>query len=487
MVSETALGDDLSAARLRSFSSLACRPEEVRSGGLFFAFEEFLRYNEWVDGKDWVGAALSAGAAGVVMDRPLSRELEASGASAFTVACARRAFAEAARLLHGCPDADLRPVGVTGTNGKTSIVGLLAALGTRLEGRGGSLGTLGFRVNGLEAEPMDYTTDLAHENFRRLARFRAEGGGLLAMEVSSHALALDRVHGLRFGAAIFTNLTQDHLDFHGSMEAYREAKARLFAGLPGDATAIINATDSAGDHMAACTRARVWRFSSDPTVSAEFSATAVHASAAGTAFTVTFRGERARVRSPLVGRFQIDNLLAVIAAGCARGHSLEAVAEAVGEGTPPPGRMEAHPLASGAVGLVDYAHNPGGLENLLRACRDLRPRRLLLVFGCGGDRDRTKRPLMGRIAENGADLVWVTSDNPRTEDPVAIIDDILQGFQHPHRAVREVDRADAIRLAMAEARAGDLLVVAGKGHETYQIIGKTKHAYSDQAVLAEGR
>ncbi|MCC5840146.1 MAG: UDP-N-acetylmuramoyl-L-alanyl-D-glutamate--2,6-diaminopimelate ligase [Opitutales bacterium] len=481
------LGADLTLERLRDFAGLACRPEEVRPGSLFFAFEEFLRYNEWVDGKDWMDAAISAGAGGLVADFFVEQAVGRPEISRFAVPNPRRAFAAAARLLHGAPDEDLRPVGVTGTNGKSSIVGLIAAVGRRLEGRGGSLGTLGFRVNGEEIEPMDYTTDLAHENFRRMARFRSEGGGLLAMEVSSHALALDRVHGVHFAQAVFTNLSQDHLDFHGDMAAYRNAKARLFAELRPGAKAIINAMDAAADQMVAGTAATVWRFAATPAVSADFVATEVEATARGTAFTVIFRGARAPVRSALVGRFQIDNLLAAIAVGCARGHPLEAVAAAVSEGTPPPGRMEAHPLDSGAVGLVDYAHNPGGLENLLRTCRDLAPRRILLVFGCGGDRDRSKRPLMARIAENGADRVWVTSDNPRTEDPEAIIDDILAGLREPARAVREADRATAIRLAMGEAREGDLLVVAGKGHETYQIIGTRKFPFSDQDILSEGR
>lgn len=478
------LAADLTLGKLREFTGLACRPEEVRPGSLFFAFSEFLRYNEWVDGNAWIEAAISAGAKGLVAHPLPEQSAGLANITLFAVTDPRRSFATAAKLFHGAPDADLRPVGVTGTNGKSSIVGLIAALGSRLEGRGGSMGTLGFRVDDEEIESMDYTTDLAHENFRRMARFRAEGRGLLAMEVSSHALALDRVHGVHFGQAVFTNLSQDHLDFHGDMETYRQAKARLFRELPADSTAIINAMDPAADLMVANSAATVWRFAADPACSADFVASGVEATSRGTAFTVTFRGQRAPVRSALVGRFQIDNLLAAIAVGCARGHPLEAVTAAVSEGKPPPGRTQACPLDSGAVGLVDYAHNPGGLENLLRACRDLRPRRILLVFGCGGDRDRSKRPLMARIAEDGADLVWVTSDNPRTEDPEAIIEDILSGFRRPSRVARQADRAAAIRLAMAEAREGDLLVVAGKGHETYQIIGTQKFPFSDQEILA---
>ncbi len=458
------------------FRGFSCRPEELERGGLFFAFPEFLAYNRWCDGYDLCGEALARGAAGVVADRPGG----GSFAAEWIVPEPRKAFARAARAAHGCPDDALDLIGVTGTNGKTTTARLIAHLAGASGAAAGSMGTLGCWLGGHRLEDMEYTTDLAHESMRRLGRLRSEGAGLVAMEVSSHALALDRVEGFRFRAGVFTNFTQDHLDFHGDIESYFSAKRRLFETLPPGGAAVINVADPSAATLAAACAAKVITYSSDAQLPADVMAEDIRLSPSSLSLRYVWRGASHSLSAPLAGRFQADNVLGAVAALLALGYAPERLCEAAGSFPAVPGRMETVALRDGATAVIDYAHNPGGLENLLHACRAMEPRNLLLVFGCGGDRDRGKRPLMGRVAETLADRLYVTSDNPRTEAPARIIEAILGGMHNPERAAVDPDRAAAIEAACAAAGDGDLVVVAGKGHEDYQIIGTEKTPFSDR-------
>lgn len=460
--------------------AVECRPEQARPGCLMGVFDEYLQYNRWLQGTESRATIVAARPAALLLAEPWPE----APCPQLIVPDPRRAFAVAARQFYGCPDESLALLGVTGTNGKTTTTHLLAHMLTRLRGPAGSLGTLGASLGGKFLEETEYTTALVHDTCRRLEGMQRRGAWAVAMEVSSHALALDRVAGLRFRAGVFTNLTRDHLDFHGSMEAYVEAKTRLFRELDAGALAILNRDAEFADAMQAASSGRVVTYGlAQP---ADFQGEVEEASYTRTILRVRHAGAEARLESRLIGRFQAYNLLAAVATATSLGFPLAEVCASAADFPPVLGRMQPFALPNGAHAIVDYAHNPGGLENLLLNCRELQPRRLLLVFGCGGDRDRGKRPLMGALAERFADAVWVTSDNPRTEDPAAIIDDILAGMRPDFSGLHvQADRRTAIEEACAAARPGDLVVVAGKGHEDYQIIGYTKHPFSDHAVLRE--
>ncbi len=475
------LGGDCAGGGETRVSGVACRAREVRAGDLFVVMDEYLSYNTWETGRSHVEEALARGAVALVTEEVLADV----AVPQILVADARRALAAVSRRFWRCPDEEVALIGVTGTNGKTTTAQLCAHLLQPAFGKTASMGTLGVFLNGDKIEEGEYTTDLAHVQFRRLRRLAGEGVGAAMMEVSSHALALDRVAEMRFRAAILTNLTRDHLDFHGSAEAYGEAKRKLFRGLAADGIGVINADDPAARSFAEVCPGRVVFYSANGFAEADVRAEGIDCSPAGTRFVLVAGGRRFPVASSLIGRFQVDNILAAAATIYGLGLDLEAALERVGSFAPVPGRMEKTRLPNGATAVVDFAHNPDGLANLLGNCRGLAEGRIHLVFGCGGDRDRGKRVIMGRIAAEGADVCWVTSDNPRTEDPERIAADILEGFAGADLEPRvELDRETAIRKAYAETRAGDLLVVAGKGHERYQLIGDKKIPFSDAAVVA---
>lgn len=460
------------------FTGVSCRADELEEGALYFAFSEFLACNRWGDGHALARQALARGAAGIVAERPVGGG--ASFAAEWIVPHPRRVFALAARAAYDRPDSVIDLIGVTGTNGKTTTAHLIAHLADGPDASTGSMGTLGCSLGAEQIEPMEYTTDLAHETMRRLALLRARGARMVAMEVSSHALALDRVAGFRFRAAVFTNFTQDHLDFHGNIESYFAAKSRLFQMLSPEGVAVINAADPRAGPLAAASAGHVLTYSTDAGFPADVMAEDIRLDPSSLWMRFAWQGKSHEVRAPLAGRFQADNLLAAFTVLLALGHPPEWLCAAAGRFRPVSGRMETVALGNGATAVIDYAHNPGGLENLLRACRSMDHRKIRLVFGCGGDRDRGKRPLMGRIAEMLADHLHITSDNPRTEDPEAIIREILAGMHHPESAAVNPDRASAIAAACAAAKSGDLVVVAGKGHEDYQILGTKKIDFSDR-------
>jgi len=446
---------------------------------LFVCMDEFLEYNVWQTWRTHLERLGKLDLAAVVVPEPI----EGWGIPQLVVETPRRALGQIAALLHQADVAPLRLAGITGTNGKTTTVRLVAHMTTELGMACGSVGTLGTSLEKRIHEPGTYTTPLASMLYRDLGRLGKAGAKAVALEVSSHALALDRVEGLLFDAAVLTNVGRDHLDFHGTETAYAEAKSRLF-GLTGrDGVSILNRHSAYCEAFAEVSRGRVVTYGLEGS-GADVICSEMQLSATHSCFQVSSEGKTASFRTRLVGPFQVENCLAAITLMLAWGFTLEAIADVLPSFEPVCGRMEQIPLPNGCIGIVDYAHNPAGLEQLLVACRRFCKGRLHLVFGCGGDRDRGKRPLMAAIAERHADICWITSDNPRTEDPLAIIEEIRKGFTGTEKnPCIEPDRASAIQSAYRGTELNDLLVVAGKGHEDYQLIGHEKHPFSDQDTL----
>jgi UDP-N-acetylmuramoyl-L-alanyl-D-glutamate--2,6-diaminopimelate ligase len=443
----------------------------VREGALFLAVRGAER-----DGHDYLEAAAAAGASAALVADPTRTALPA-----LVVKDTRRAAAVVAAAFYGDPARALRLVGVTGTNGKTTTVGMLRHLLDEPGAPAASIGTLGVLV-GSEGRPMDggggLTTPGPVELQRVLRELHDSGVRTVAMETSSHALHQRRVDGLAFDAAVFTNLTRDHLDYHVSMDAYLAAKALLVGLLAPDGAAVVNADDPAWAALPAAPRTVRFGLAHGGDVTAAD----VRYSPRGSEWTLVAGKARHRVALPLIGDFNIANALAAAAAAWAIGVPAEIVAARLSTMPQVPGRLEI--LHEGPTVLRDYAHTPDALERALAAVRPFTAGALIAVFGCGGDRDRGKRPEMGRIAEAGADRVIVTSDNPRTEDPQRILDDIEAGMTRGgHERIE--DRREAIERAISVASAGDVILLAGKGHETYQIRGTVKHPFDERAIVRE--
>ncbi|HEX7326138.1 MAG TPA: UDP-N-acetylmuramoyl-L-alanyl-D-glutamate--2,6-diaminopimelate ligase [Rhodanobacteraceae bacterium] len=386
-----------------------------------------------------------------------------------------------AARFYGDPSAALTVVGVTGTSGKTSVVQLLAQAFTHLGRRAATIGTLGAGLHGALRAGERTTPDVIRVH-GLLAEFRAAGADTVAMEVSSHALDQRRVDGVHFDVAVFTNLTRDHLDYHKTMEAYFAAKARLFAW-PHLHAAVIDVDDAYGRRLAGQVTpgARILGYGIE-SAAADVRAGNVHTHSDGIDFELTTPWGSATVRSRLLGRFNVANLLAVAAVLGALDTPFAAIRSALEAMEPVAGRMNR--LGGGRLPLVvvDYSHKPDPLEQVLKTLREHCAGKLVCVFGCGGERDAGKRPLMGAIAERLADAVIVTDDNPRGEDAAAITAQIVAGMREPDRAIVERDRARAINLAIAQAHAGDIVLIAGKGHETYQERAGVKYPFDDLAV-----
>jgi UDP-N-acetylmuramoyl-L-alanyl-D-glutamate--2,6-diaminopimelate ligase len=457
----------------------------VRPGAVFFAVP-----GTRADGHDFAAEAVRAGAVAVVAERAV----EVSPALLLLAPSSRRALAVAAANLHGRPGDALTLCGVTGTKGKTTVTYLVEACAAAARVPAGVVGTVTYRFPGA-SRPASHTTPGTEELQALLAEMVRAGTRLAVLEVSSHALAQERVAGLAFRAAGFTNLSRDHFDYHRDLEAYYQAKRRLFAEhLAADGVAVVNADDAHGARLAGELREsgrEVWRYSlSGP---AELTAREVRSGLAGIAAVLGTPRADLEVRSPLVGSHNLENLLCAAGLGLAVGLPPESVAAGLSASPGAPGRLE-RIEGRGVAAFVDYAHTD---ESLSRACAALRPLvagRLLVVFGCGGDRDRGKRPLMGLAAGRAADLVVVTSDNPRTEQPSDIIAAIVPGLEQAglrrisaaaaargERGYRVLpDRREAIAAALAAARAGDAVLVAGKGHEDYQLVGTEKRHLDDR-------
>ena len=469
------------------------RAQDVAPQGIFVAIPGFA-----ADGHDFVDTALERGALAVVAQKPLTLEVPV-----LRVANTRVALAQIAAAFYRHPSRDLTLIGITGTNGKTTVAYILESI---LQASGRTVGVVG-TVNhrcGAQIWPSANTTPESLDLQKLLAEMRSAGATHVVMEVASHGLALNRVDGCEFDVGVFTNLTQDHLDFHGDMARYWETKKRLFTELlpasTKNARAVINRDNDHGRELAAevATALPTLTFGFDGTNDLRPSVQAsdlngirgmIHSPAGDLSFA-----------SPMVGQHNIENLLAAVGAALALGLPPQAIHAGLAAAAGAPGRLERVPDAHGRFVYVDYAHTPDALENVLNALQQIRTRRLICLFGCGGDRDRRKRPLMGAIAGRLSDLVVVTSDNPRTEDPEQIIADILPGItpvmprvdrpqaladdgQEPGYVVVP-DRRDAIALAIRLARPGDTVLIAGKGHENYQILGTETVPFDDCEIAA---
>ncbi len=454
-------------------SGVAYDSRRVEAGDLFAAVP-----GERADGHDFVVDAARRGAAAALVEHEVDSVLPQ-----VVLDDVRAAMGRAAAAFWGHPAERLFTVGITGTNGKTTTAHLITELLAH-EGAGvGMIGTVDRLIGGRRTEAV-HTTPEAPDIQRLLARMLEAGDGAAVLEVSSHALALHRTEGTLFDVGVFTNLGRDHLDFHEDMDAYLEAKRLLFTRHMKDGgTGVVNIDDPVGARLASEADLDWVRVGIDP--SAEIRAEGIETDARGVRFDLLQGDERVRVESPLLGLFNVANLLEAAAVGGIAGFGLEQAARVFSQASGVRGRMQRLDGPAGVTVVLDYAHKPEALRGALQACRELTEGRLFVLFGCGGDRDRGKRPLMGRIAALGADRVIVTSDNPRTEDPKAIIREVLAGVPPEADLTAVTDRREAIALALAEARPGDLVLVAGKGHETYQVLGTEKFPFDETEVVAE--
>ena len=443
----------------------------VMPGDLFVAMTGYA-----VDGHSFIPKAVAAGAAAVLCEK-----IPEVDVPYVQVADSRRALAVVGANFFGHPADDMIMVGITGTNGKTSTTYLLKAI---LQEIGAKVGLIGTNQNmiGDEVIPTERTTPESFEVQSLFAQMRDAGCTHVVMETSSHALYLDRVYGVHYDVGVFTNLTQDHLDFHETMEAYCDAKAILFSNCD---TGVCNADDSWTERL--LTKATCRKFFYGVERSADLRAEDISLHADHIAFTAVTKEERVPVRVNIPGGFMVYNTLDVLGAALALGISLEKSADALSRVSAVKGRVEVVPTpGKDYTILIDYAHSPDGLQNVLSSVKGFAKGRTVALFGCGGDRDRTKRPKMGTIAAEIADFVVVTTDNPRTEKPADIIADILPGVtgsNTPYVVVE--DRIEAIHWAMDNAQAGDVIVLCGKGHETYQEINHVKHHMDEREIVAE--
>ena len=459
----------------KQVTSICYDSRRADSGSLFVAIR-----GERVDGHDFIAEAVDRGAVGVVCQKEVASHRVAS----VVVDDSRAALARLAATFYGEPSRKLRMIGVTGTNGKTTTTFLIKHLLQRANQKTGLIGTVSYEI-GERVLPAYRTTPESLELQELLAQCVDTGCAGVVMEVSSHALAQNRASEIDFDVAVFTNLTQDHLDFHHGMKDYFEAKSRLFEGVRSgrkkSRVGIVNVDDPYGQQLIA-------RFGKELSIvtygmgaRAEFRASNFKVEMSGTSYQLDTRDKSYLVRLPLIGRFNIYNSLAALASVHALGVDVRSSVLALSRAPQVPGRLEAVPAKRQFQVFVDYAHTDDALLNVLRTCRDLNPNRLILVFGCGGDRDRAKRALMGAAADQYADHSIITSDNPRTEDPEAIIRQIETGFQHG-RYEKIVDRRAAIARAISMAGPRDIVLIAGKGHEKYQEFGHCTVPFDDVEV-----
>ena len=462
-------------------TGVALDTRELRAGDIFLALrggsDHGLRHAQ---------AAIDKGAVAIVAETPLPEPMTTTfSVPVAAVASLRGRVGALAAAVYGTTSAELRIAGVTGTNGKTSTVQFIAQAAQALGHRPATMGTLGAGPLG-RLRPQARTTPDVCSTHRFLAECRDLGCDWLAMEVSSHALDQGRVDGVHFEVAVYTQLSRDHLDYHGSMQAYFEAKAKLFQW-PGLRAAVINLDCPWGLKLLPQLAAdvAVHTYSAAGAESALITAEDLSLDHQGMHFSLRLGGQQYPVRVGLMGRFNVDNVLAASGALLAAGVEPALIAAALAQLQPVPGRMNRLGGDEQPLVVVDYAHTPDAIAKALSALREHQPRRLGIVFGCGGERDRGKRPQMAAAAEAGADRVYVTDDNPRGEDGDRILDDIRAGFARPQAVLEQRNRRLAIESAIADAGAGDIVLIAGKGHETYQEIGGQVLAFDDRAVAAE--
>jgi UDP-N-acetylmuramoyl-L-alanyl-D-glutamate--2,6-diaminopimelate ligase len=447
----------------RVVESIAYDSRRVQRNGLFVALR-----GEKSDGHQFIEQAVEKGATVIVTER----EVQSPRATGVVVENTRSALADLAGAFYQQPARRLKLAAVTGTNGKTTTTFLIKHICEKAGMRCGLLGTVRYEIAD-RVLPAVRTTPESLEVYDLLAQMVNAGCKAAALEVSSHALTQERVRGLEWDVAVFTNLTQDHLDFHGTMENYFEAKAKLFTELSAqksktNATAVINIDDRYGAQLVdRLSKQKVPVITYGVGAQADFRASNYHAEFAGTSYQLDARGKSYLVRVPLIGRFNVANSMAALAAVSSMGISLRDAVLSLGRSPQVPGRLEAVPAKRQFQIFVDYAHTPDALLNVLKTARELSPRKLIVVFGCGGDRDKQKRLLMGRVADENADFSIITSDNPRKEDPDAIIAEAEKGFRSD-RYEKIADRAKAIARAIELAQPRDIVLIAGKGHEAYQ-------------------
>lgn len=470
-------GVEIGAPVTADIKSLAYDSRRVEPGTLFFAIQ-----GEKADGHDFIPQALERGACALVSERAAPPDLASQW---IRVSHIRRALAESSRNFYGRPDSRLQLIGITGTNGKTTTAFLLESIFRAAGIPAGLFGTIEYRLSG-RTLPAANTTPESLDLLSYLAELLAAEAKAAIMEVSSHALAQERVWGFHFSAAVFTNLTQDHLDYHKNLENYFAAKRRLFEGLgaaPPD-LAVINADDPWARRLLDLPFPRRMTFGLNS--GAEVKVKEFTQNHSGLHAVVETPQGTLEIESPLVGRANLANILAAIATAVGLGVDGRRIMEGIAALKAVPGRFERVEQGQPFLVVVDYAHTDDALRNVLKAARELTRRRLITVFGCGGDRDRAKRPLMGEAAGSLSDYVVLTSDNPRTEDPLLIMNDVLVGLQKAGKPyVAEVDRQTAIRRALEGAGEGDVVVIAGKGHETYQILKDRKIPFDDREVARQ--
>ena len=465
-----------------SVTGFSMDSRRVKPGNMFVALTE----PELADRRQFIPAAVSAGATSVLVEEQLPEEAVMSGVTQVVVPDVQVASALMAAKFYGEPARQLAVVGVTGTKGKTTTSHLIAEMLERAGIPTGLIGTVSIRYPGVhEASPN--TTPHAIELQKILARMVEAGVKAVSMEVSSHALRLHRVAGIKFAVGVFTNLGGDHMNFHNTIEDYVQAKSMLMAAVADGAT-VVNIDDERGPLMKASSLCECYTYGLSPR--AVIRATDIKTSLAGSEFTLHCPAGSCRVGMSLPGKFNVYNGLAATGAALSLGMPLDVIVDVLRKTRGVPGRMESVDTADlGFRVIVDYAHTAESMENVLQTLKALNPRKLITVFGCGGDRDRTRRPKMGKVAAKYSDRVFITSDNPRTEDPSAIIRDIVEGLieDQVDRSLYTVieDRAEAIKQAIKEARSGDIVAILGKGHEDYQIIGHEKIHFDDREVARQ--
>ena len=474
-------GASVSGPEQIAISSITADSRQVGPGALFICLP-----GHRVDGHDYIGQAADAGAAAVLVERDVNIP---EGLTAIRVADTRQAVQTLAPYFYDYPGRQLRLIGVTGTNGKTTATHLIRDILKAAGLKTGLIGTIHVMI-GDESLPVANTTPDVLDLQALLDRMRTSGVTHVIMEVSSHALELNRTAGCEFDTAVFTNLTQDHLDFHGTLDNYLRAKAKLFLQLGGGGAvksgknAVINADDAAAPALTEACTVPVITYGTGQ--EGEIRADHIAVKAGGASFTVTCPQGVLPLSLKITGLFNVYNTLAAIGAALAEGVDVATIKEALEKFTTVAGRFELVDAGQPYAVIVDYAHTPDGLENILRTARQFAEGRIIVVFGCGGDRDKTKRPIMGRLAAELGDIVLATSDNPRTEDPAAILADIETGIRAglaPDKTYEVIpDRRQAISRAIGMAADRDIVIIAGKGHETYQILKDKTIAFDDRDV-----
>jgi UDP-N-acetylmuramoyl-L-alanyl-D-glutamate--2,6-diaminopimelate ligase len=468
-----------------NISGVSFDSKKVKEGFLFVALT-----GENTDGHSYIDSAVKNGAKALIVEK--LPEINSQEVSVVQVNDSRAALAVVSANFFGHPTKELTLVGITGTNGKTTITYLLESIWQHQNKKSGIIGTIDYRYADI-IKPSSMTTPESLDLMGMFREMRESGVETVAMEVSSHAIDKQRVAQCHFDSAVFTNLTQDHLDYHDSMENYFEVKKRLFTEFLEESEkeekySIINIDDPFGVRLVEDVSGNIVTYSianPNANVYAQFSTITAYGIEAKV---VTPKGEL-QIKSTLFGEHNLSNILAAVAAACSLGTSNEDIEKGIANIDSVPGRLEGIPNENGFNVLVDYAHTPDALKNVLLASRPLTKGRLILVFGCGGDRDNAKRPLMGKIGKELSDVLIVTSDNPRTEDPEVILDHIEEGVYQARESEkpyhRIADRAQAIKQAIRSAQKNDTILIAGKGHEDYQIIGTTKHPFDDRKIARE--